>query len=506
MCVCVCVCEVWLFGCVCAYLMLIKLKIVMHHLLIPTSYALMHNKYNIKAPILIVLYLFFGRTSTKQTIMTQTYDHGTVRNKYWRAHIATNEEADEQIEAASATEKGELLAKLSNNSRPFNYIGDINPSNPLPWPETEKDWWSLHETLVENVKKSDESLPKQFDITNSRLPQLIFYGDSITEGWGGTSFGNIPGKHRMWKPNEYIDIQNVFDVNFGSNSVWGKRALKQPLILGISGSRTYDFIWRIENGEFPSSTLLDVNDNDENGDEEQDEKEEESKEKVEEEEASEDTFDLGKLERIYIVLMGTNNLGGGMLPTPTIEGMDAVGRSILQLHKKKFPGVPSAMLFSELLPRKDNFRAEKMCPPRCANITTLEPYKSFMPAIDKVNKELPRIVNGWRDDFVNSRIVLLSGNTDETIVGTDDKRAVDEFSEEEQEESTNNNYTKTIHCGREMFNIDDMDEYDTYMPDRLHPNSKGYELWSHCLKKGLEVIMDHQVRLEEEEGDKAQHE
>ena len=438
--------------------------------------------------------------------MTQTYDHGTVRNKYWRAHIATNEEADEQIEAASATEKGELLAKLSNNSRPFNYIGDINPSNPLPWPETEKDWWSLHETLVENVKKSDESLPKQFDITNSRLPQLIFYGDSITEGWGGTSFGNIPGKHRMWKPNEYIDIQNVFDVNFGSNSVWGKRALKQPLILGISGSRTYDFIWRIENGEFPSSTLLDVNDNDENGDEEQDEKEEESKEKVEEEEASEDTFDLGKLERIYIVLMGTNNLGGGMLPTPTIEGMDAVGRSILQLHKKKFPGVPSAMLFSELLPRKDNFRAEKMCPPRCANITTLEPYKSFMPAIDNVNKELPRIVNGWRDDFVNSRIVLLSGNTDETIVGTDDKRAVDEFSEEEQEESTNNNYTKTIHCGREMFNIDDMDEYDTYMPDRLHPNSKGYELWSHCLKKGLEVIMDHQVRLEEEEGDKAQHE
>ena len=34
-CYCVCVCEVCLFGCVCAYLVLIKLKIVMHHLLIP---------------------------------------------------------------------------------------------------------------------------------------------------------------------------------------------------------------------------------------------------------------------------------------------------------------------------------------------------------------------------------------------------------------------------------------------------------------------------------------
>ena len=153
------------------------------------------------------------------------------------------------------------------------------------------------------------------------------------------------------------------------------------------------------------------------------------------------------------------------------------------------------MLFSELLPRKDDFRAEKMCPPRCANVTTLEPYKSFMPAIDKVNKELPRIVNGWRDDFVNSRIVLLSGNTDETIVDkSSDNQDTDK---EEEEESTNNNYAKTINCGREMFNIDDINEYDTYMPDRLHPNSKGYELWSHCLKKGLEVVMDHQVRLEE---------
>ena len=446
--------------------------------------------------------------------MKQTYDHGTVRNKYWRAKIATNEEADEQIiinAASSATEKGELLAKLSNNSRPFNYIGDIDPTKPLPWPESEKDWWSFHETLVESVKKSDDLPSKQFDITNSRLPQLLFYGDSITEGWGGTSFGNIPGKHRMWKPNEYIDIQNIFDSNFGSNSVWGERAIKQPLILGISGSRTYDFIWRIENGEFPSSTLLDVNDNNDenNGDEEeQDEDGEESKleELVEVEAHSEDTFDLGKLERIYIVLMGTNNLGGGMLPTPTIEGMDATGRAILQLHKNRFPGVPSAMLFSELLPRKDDFRAEKMCPPRCANITTLEPYKSFMPAIDKVNKELPQIVNGWRNDFVNSRIVLLSGNTDETVVESHE-RTYDKSSDnhdtdkEEEVESTNNNYTKTINCGREMFNIEDINEYDTYMPDRLHPNAKGYELWSHCLMKGLEVIIDHQIRLEEGGGD-----
>ena len=135
------------------------------------------------------------------------------------------------------------------------------------------------------------------------------------------------------------------------------------------------------------------------------------------------------------------------------------------------------------------------------NVTSKTPYKSFMPAINKVNKELQRIIEGWRKDFVNSHIVLLSGATNSTST---------EEEEEDEESSTkltidtaisrykHNNYTKTVYCGREMFNnMDNIDEYDTYMPDRLHPNAKGYELWSHCINKGLEVIMDHQVSLEE---------
>jgi len=106
-------------------------------------------------------------------------------------------------------------------------------------------------------------------------------------------------------------------------------------------------------------------------------------------------------------------------------------------------------------------------------------------------------------DFVNSRI-LLSGATNST--------STEETEEEDKESSStkltidtaisrykHNNFTKTVHCGREMFNnMDDIEEFDTYMPDRLHPNAKGYELWSHCIKKGLEVVMDHQINLEEE--------
>ena len=403
-----------------------------------------------------------------------------MRNKYWRANVI-KKDTDEEVKGA---DRDKLLAQMANSSRPFVYIGEFNPALATPWRQEEKDWWATHERLVEEVRKSDASPPLQFDINaKSRLPQLVFYGDSITEGWRGTSFGSIPSKGRMWKKDENIAIRKLFDETFGDDSpIWGKeRALKSPLVLGISGSRTYDFLWRIENGEFPTSKLLDRDHKDD---------EEENKESEGgngDEESNNIVFQLEKLERIYIVLMGTNNIGGGMLPNLAVKGMDAVGRTILKLHKTNFPNTPAAMLFSELLPRKDDFRAVKMCPPRCKNETTKEPYKSFIPAIEKVNKALPDVVEGWRKDYPNSRIVLLSGSP---VMGTPVKDG-------ENEGANDNEYEKTISCGKEMFAIDDQDEFDTYMPDRLHPNSKGYELWSRCLYRGLEVVMDHAISLKE---------
>mmetsp|Transcript_34151 Transcript_34151/g.71895 ORF Transcript_34151/g.71895 Transcript_34151/m.71895 type:complete len:397 (-) Transcript_34151:326-1516(-) len=368
----------------------------------------------------------------------KNYQPSTIRNKYWKANVVQHTETE------SATDRNELLAEMTKNGRPFNYIGDINPAQPQPWPEEEKDWHALHEALVEHVKSSDALAPMEFDINKSRLPQLIFFGDSITEGWRGTSFNNIPGKHRLWKENEHKEVRELFTNTFGEESYWGKRALKPPLVLGISGSRTYDFLWRIQNGEFPTSKLLDHHD--EGSSDEDEEKEEAEAEEGEEgegtaeEEGDEEEhvnpsveddivgdndpstiFQLDKLERIYIVLMGTNNLGGGMLPEPTVEGMDATGRAILTLHQTNFPKSPAAMLFSELLPRKDDFRAARMCPPRCKNVTSLEPYRSFMPAIERVNRALPEVVEGWRRDFVNSRIVLL---TSQNVVATDEEESV----------------------------------------------------------------------------------
>ena len=504
------------------------------------------------APLLLILYIVYGRERQQQKVLTEKIDRGSVRNKYWKANVvqhqdeeselkfkeevkqkqqqqqteeqegedkeeevgedetADEDDKDEEVENKEPKEDTEQhlrgdsntqkegeddkdqqqqpeapkeedidnkktgddknLAKIAQSSRPFFYIGDYDPAKPKPWPESEVDWWKVHNALVQIVKDSDASPPAPKE---NNLPQLIFYGDSITEGWWGTSFGNRPGKHRMWQTNEDSEIRTLFSKSFGSESTWGKKAIKQSLVLGISGSRTYDFLWRINNGEFPTAQLLSRADYDK---------------------ADLELFEVEKLERIYIVLMGTNNLGGGMLPEPTIKGMDAVGRRILELHREKFPNTPMGMLFSELLPRHDDFRAEKMCPPRCANDTTKEPYKSFMPAIEKVNKALPEVVDGWRKDYENSRIVLLSSKSDEK----QDTKDGDKKEDDDSDLAKDMEYTVTINCGKDMFAYEDLNEFDTYMPDRLHPNAKGYESWSKCIKRGLEVVMDDTVSLLEE--------
>lgn len=390
-------------------------------------------------------------------------------------HLATTVHSNDDYSIGSSTT---VTVAEASTSTPFDYIGDIDPTKPLPWPKEEEDWWNFHDLLVQRVKASDafpttttihmshgkdgeNSDGEDATTSTSYLPQLVFFGDSITEGWNGTSFGNSPSSFRMWSSNEPTLIRETFNKHFGSNSEWGKRALRPPLILGISGSKTYDFIWRIENGEFPTSRLI------------------ESDYEVGGGEETNSSFELNRLERIYIVLMGTNNLGGGMLPEPTVQGMDAVGRKILQLHQESSPGTPAAILFSELLPRQDDHRATKMCPPRCKDLETLEPYTSFMPAIDKVNRALPGVLGGWRADYPNSKIVLLSAQKEEDGLG-----------ESEHEDSIT-----TIRCGKEMFAIDNDDEFHSYMPDGLHPNAKGYDLWARCLKRGLEVIMEDTINL-----------
>jgi lysophospholipase L1-like esterase len=427
-----------------------KFSLLLSPITIPAAPQPQHRRSYIKYVVLLVgaaLFLTWIFSESGASKKREGVKNAIIHHKFDKPHVITaveEDDFDDQDESSIDHEKEGSFHNIT--SRPFQYIGDIDPTKPQPWPREEKDWWSLHKTLVQRVKASDAMTSRH--LNGEYLPQLIFYGDSITEAWNGTSFGNVPGPTRMWGPDEPAKIRQVFYSHFGMESVWGKRALLPPLILGISGSRTYDFIWRIENGEFPTLQLISPQSKDEKN-------------------------SIKNIERIYIVLMGTNNLGGGMLPDATIAGMDASGRKLLELHQQYFD-TPAAILFSELLPRKDDYRAVKMCPPRCANVTTLEPYNSFMLAIKKVNKALPTVVKGWIEDYPNSKIVLLSSQNNE---------------------KKTNSAVKTIQCGQDMFAFDNDDEFDAHMPDRLHPNAQGYDVWARCLKRGLEEVMDHTVDL-----------
>jgi lysophospholipase L1-like esterase len=461
-------------------------------------------------------------TTIHNSVQQQQQQHEYLQIAATSEGVVGEDDDDDIIIIEETSSSNDSITNENNNLtadaspphiRAFNYIGDLDPKLPQPWPEEEVDWWALHRKLVEDVRSSDASpivLPDddeggvaKSDTVKQHpqyLPQLIFYGDSITEGWAGTSFGKFPGKYRMWNANNNEDeqIRQLFTTTFGFKSSWGRRAWKQPLILGISGSRTYDLLWRMENGEFPISQLPINASGEEKGNEKSDASNNTNRAVLD------NSYSLEKLERIYIVLIGTNNLGGGMLPSPTIEGMDAVGRTLLQLHTDTFSSssssdsggsgtTPAAIVFSEILPRRDNHRAMNMCPPRCKNIITLEPYESFTPAINEVNRALPQIVQGWREDFPNSRIVLLSSSTQEEE-GSETDADVD-GQEGKPDDALNdsislNQYRRTINCGREMFAFDEgNEEFDRYMPDRLHPNVEGYELWSRCIKRGLEAIM-----------------
>ncbi len=83
----------------------------------------------------------------------------------------------------------------------------------VPWvgePKADAWWMPRHEGLLKQTEEHKSDL------------QIIFFGDSITEGWAGN------GKE-IW--DKYYTPRHAYNY-------------------GISGDRTEHLIWRIENKEF----------------------------------------------------------------------------------------------------------------------------------------------------------------------------------------------------------------------------------------------------------------
>eukprot|EP00536_Pseudo-nitzschia_multiseries_P000157 jgi/Psemu1/178132/e_gw1.3.41.1 len=162
---------------------------------------------------------------------------------------------------------------------------------------------------------------------------------------------------------------------------------------------------------------------------------------------------------IFVVMIGTNNLGSGELPEPTIKGVLAVAEHIL---RETSDAGCNVMLFG-VLPRGDGKKVlPSLCPPRCSDDALRTPYASFLPAIETVNKGLSTGVTALAQSYPSKT-----------------KPASPRI--------------QLVDCGSEFLNKDynvqkkygDNGNYEVreeLMPDLLHPNAEGHVLLAKCIR------------------------
>jgi len=93
-----------------------------------------------------------------------------------------------------------------------------------------RTWTQAH---LQNIKDAARRRDYSMDV--------VFLGDSITEGWKGTSFGQAV-EHK--KDNVQV-FESMFDSKKGGDL--------NGLVLGIAGDKAPNLLWRVQNGELPES-------------------------------------------------------------------------------------------------------------------------------------------------------------------------------------------------------------------------------------------------------------
>ncbi len=285
------------------------------------------------------------------------------------------------------------------------------------WNKEQYDlWWNYYEELQERVKRYAEKRQELYDSnTNSvnRTRPLILLGDSITEAWSGTGLG----VHKFRADG----VPEVLESMLTSSPLH-----LDPVVLGASGDQTQHLLYRLEHDHMRAAQLKTTSPKGE----------------------SVVSYDPSA---IFVVMIGTNNLGSGELPGPTAKGILAVVEYILKETAKAGSHV---MLFN-VLPRGDGpMVLKKLCPPRCSDDEKLIPYSSFMPAVEKTNKAVAEGIQELLETY-RGRIKQVDCNMG--------------FLNENFEESKNNIKGDIYEVEKEL------------MPDLLHPNAKGHEKLANCI-------------------------
>ena len=262
--------------------------------------------------------------------------------------------------------------------------------------EQYKQWWKMYEQLNVTVQAyaKERDQKAKAGIHETTRP-LILLGDSITESWLGTNMG--------YPSARAVGVPQVLQELLGGQSV----PSLDPLVLAIAGDQTQHLLYRIQNGHLAPPYASDPS-------------------------------------TIFVVLIGTNNLGSGVLPGPTARGVIAVANYILS-------NTSGSLMLLQNLPRGDAFRLTRICPPACNSDGT--PFASFLPAIEKLNKAVEDGSRQLKETFGSSRLSLLD-------------------------------------CGLSFYLHGSASEVnESLMPDLLHPNADGHRILGKC-------IMDHVQGLE----------
>lgn len=309
----------------------------------------------------------------------------------------------------------------------------------------------------DTVASIDTNTTTKPSTTTTKVPTttiarpLILLGDSITESWVGTGLGRTSPRTS--------GIPQILVEELSST------AGLDPLVLAISGDQTQHLLYRLQNGHLHDAFAKDPT-------------------------------------AVFVVMIGTNNLGSGELAGPTAQGVLAVAEYLLR-H------VDGRVLLFGLLPRGDGIHVLPMlCPPRCREDGT--PYQSFLPAIDYVNQELkdgvallvdqyPRrsssssstSTNGGETHNPLSTPSLTYIDCGEAFLVTDSDK--EDSSDGDSGDNNNNNDSDT---GKDGDNNDSLSSSSSsttssmevkveLMPDLLHPNAAGHKILSSCIRTYL---------------------
>ena len=187
-------------------------------------------------------------------------------------------------------------------------------------------WFDVQQKLASECAEYQPAT--RYDVRS----RLVLLGDSITEAWRGTAYGE-----KVERANGTpLVLQQTLAARW-----------KDPIVLGISGDQTQHVLWRLAHGELTGAMARDPR-------------------------------------LLVVLLIGTNNLAAGHSPADVAKGILAVTTTVLNQTRAR-------VLLHGILPRGDGARAlARLCPPHCD--ASGQAYRSFREHVWRANELLAALV------------------------------------------------------------------------------------------------------------------